>query len=78
MTVTVLTLADAVTLVYDGTPAIGVLVASRSTRGPGRDPFGNDYPGGEWCRDGYELVPMWQVWPGMLLRPAPARKVDQL
>jgi hypothetical protein len=53
------------TLVYDGTPSHGALVAWNSEAGPGTDPWGNSYPAGIGCENGYDLAPI--VWPGVAL-----------
>jgi hypothetical protein len=57
--------------VYAGTPTRTSLVASHCPAGPGRDLFGTACPAGDWCAEGWELVPMVRVWPGMLLRQVP-------
>jgi hypothetical protein len=56
--------------IYDTTPGFGSLVASHVPEGQsdGTDTFGNPYPAGDWCQDGYELVRQIPVWSGVFLR----------
>jgi hypothetical protein len=53
--------------VYDRTPSGQTLIASHCPNGPTTDLFGTSCPAGDWCADGYQLIRMTEVWPGMLL-----------
>lgn len=53
------------------------LIASHCPDGPATDLYGLGCPQGDWAAPGWELVPLVQAWPGMMIMRTPSADVPQ-